>query len=139
MATGQRGSRDRTIRRGVALTTVTLGALVVGLWWPGALAVALLVGWGIWYDYRHPRTAGWIAPSMGSLAVMEGADPTFVTNASADHVADASGRTFDARRREPSLERRAVLAGRGSGLLGTFVVSLAWVLGVAALVWYIKS
>jgi hypothetical protein len=127
------------IRRGSALTAVTLGALVIGVWWPLVLAIALLVGWGIWYDYRHPRTAGWIAPRMGSLAVLEGADPTFVSNASADHVADPSGRTFDARRREPSPEQRAVMAGGGSGLLGTFIVSLAWVAGVLALVWFMKS
>lgn len=139
MTTGYRGSRQRMIRRGSALTAVTLGALVIGVWWPLVLAIALLVGWGIWYDYRHPRTAGWIAPRMGSLAVLEGADPTFVSNASADHVADPSGRTFDARRREPSPEQRAVMAGGGSGLLGTFIVSLAWVAGVLALVWFMKS
>ena len=118
---------------------MTLGALAIGVWWPLVLAISLLIGWGIWYDYRHPRNSGWIAPRMGSLAVLEGADPTFVSNASADHVADPSGRTFDARRREPSPEQRAVMAGGGSGLLGTFIVSLAWVAGVAALVMLMKN
>ena len=76
---------------------------------------------------------------MGSLAAAQGEDASYVVNESGYPVVDESGRTFGGRRREPTPEQQAVLAGGSSGLLGLILLSVAWAGAVCLVIWWVSN
>ena len=84
-----------------------------------------LLIWAFWYDFTHQPRGGWRPAPMGSFAVTNNADPTFLVSERGDSVVDPTGRTYEGSSRVPTPEEQAAMGdGRRGGLLG-LVVELA--------------
>ena len=96
---------------------VALG-MRLGIFWGFLLPIGLLVVWGLHYDYSHKPRGGWRPAPMGSFAVVNNADPTFLINERGDSGVDPTGRTYGGPSRVPTPEEQAAMgSGSWEGLL----------------------
>lgn len=110
--------RWRLTLRVLGVLLVVLLGLRLGIFWGFVVPIGLLVVWGAYYDYSHKPRGGWRAAPMGSFAVANNADPTFLVNERGDAGVDQTGRTFAAPTRVPTPEEQAALPSQGwEGLL----------------------
>jgi len=109
------------IRVLVVLLLVALG-LRLGIFWGFLVFLGGLVLWALYYDYSHKPRGGWRPAPMGSFAVVNNADPTFLINERGDSNVDPLGRTYGGASRVPTPEEQAAMgSGSWDGLL--------WVVG----------
>jgi hypothetical protein len=102
------------------LMVVAIVALTVrlGIYWGFVVPVGLLVMWGLYYDYSHKPRGGWRPAPMGSFAVVNNVDPSFLISERGDSTVDATGRTFQGSSRVPTPEEQAAMGtGSWDGLL----------------------
>lgn len=110
-----------TLRVLVVLLLVLLG-LRLGIFWGFVVPIGLLVVWASYYDYSHKPRGGWRPAPMGSFAVVNHADPTFLIDEHGDAGVDPTGRTYGAPTRVPTPEEQAALGSQGwDGLLSVLV------------------
>jgi hypothetical protein len=120
--------RWQLVIKAVVVVLVAALVLALGVWWGFVVPVALLVLWGLWWDFSRKPRGGWRAAPMGSFAVVNGADPTFLVNERGDSVVDQTGRTYaGSSSRVPTVEEQAAMGG--SGWAG-----VAWILAEAVVI-----
>lgn len=101
----------------MVLLLVAVG-LRLGIFWGFLVFLGGFVLWGLYYDYSHKPRGGWRPAPMGSFAVVNNADPTFLINERGDSNVDPVGRTYRGASRVPTPEEQAAMgSGSWSGLL----------------------
>jgi hypothetical protein len=89
---------------------VALG-IRLGIYWGFLVFIGLLMMWGAYYDFSHKPRGGWRPAPMGSFAVTNNADPTFLINERGDSAVDPLGRTYGGPSRVPTPEEQAAMGG----------------------------
>jgi hypothetical protein len=108
----------RLALRVVMVALVVLLGIRLGIFWGFLVFIGVLVVWGFYYDYSHKPRGGWRPAPMGSFAVVNNVDPTFLINERGDSAVDPLGRTYGGPSRVPTPEEQAAMGGRGwQGLL----------------------
>ena len=117
--------RWRLALRVLMVVLIVAVGVRLGLFWGFLVSGAGLLIWAFWYDFTHQPRGGWRPAPMGSFAVTNNADPTFLVSERGDSVVDPTGRTYEGSSRVPTPEEQAAMGdGRAGGLLG-LVVELA--------------
>jgi hypothetical protein len=108
----------RLALRVVMVALVVLLGIRLGIFWGFLVFIGVLVVWGFYYDYSHKPRGGWRPAPMGSFAVVNNVDPTFLINERGDSAVDPLGRTYGGPSRVPTPEEQAAMGGGGwQGLL----------------------
>jgi hypothetical protein len=103
--------KSRLALRVVAVVLVVALGIRLGIVWGVLVFIGLLVVWGFYYDYSHKPRGGWRPALMGSFAVANNADPTFLINERGDSGVDPLGRTYGGPSRVPTPEEQAAMGG----------------------------
>ena len=130
-------ARAKAVRSGLVIGVLVVVALAIGGSWFAVACFAAFGALAISYNYRHHGgKGGWKRIPPSSLAVTNGADPTFLVNQRSDASVDPSGRTFSAGTKEPTPEMRATMRGSfWDGLGGLAIELVVIVLVVVGLLW----
>jgi hypothetical protein len=119
---------------------VTLIVLVVallirlGVAWVLTVPVGALLIWAAAYDYSHKPRGGWRPAPMGSFAVINDVDPSFIINERGGVQVDPLGRTYAGPERVPTPEEQAALGGGEWRSLLWVVAELAVIAALLVLV-----
>jgi hypothetical protein len=127
-------------RLALRVATVTLLVAVgvrLGVFWGFLVPIGLLLVWGSYYDYSHKPRGGWRPAPMGTFAVINNADPTFMINERGDSGVDPTGRTYGGASRVPTPEEQAAMGGGSAQGLLWIVAELVVLVGLVFLLFYV--
>jgi hypothetical protein len=111
------------LRVAMVALLVALG-IRLGIYWGFLVFVGGLIVWALYYDYSHKPRGGWRPAPMGSFAVVNNVDPTFLINERGDSSVDPLGRTYGGPSRVPTPEEQAAMGGGNWGGLLWVVAEL---------------
>jgi len=103
--------RWRLALRVLAVVLLVALGLRVGIFWGFLVPVGLLLCWAFAYDVTHKPRGGWRPAPMGTYAVVNHVDPTFLINERGDVAVDPTGRTYGAATRIPTPEEQEAMGG----------------------------
>jgi hypothetical protein len=127
--------RWQFVLRVVVVALVAALLLALGVWWGFVVPIALLVVWGLWWDLTRKPRGGWRTAPMGSFAVTNDVDPTFLINERGDSVVDPTGRTYaGSSSRVFTVEEQAATGGSSWGGLAGVVVEVVVIAVLVVLV-----
>lgn len=110
--------RWRLALRIVLVVLLVLLGIRLGIFWGFLVFIGGLLVWAFSYDYSHKPRGGWRPAPMGSFAVVNDVDPTFLINERGDTGVDPVGRTYGGPSRVPTPEEQATMGGgEGQSLL----------------------
>ena len=111
--------RWRLALRVIAVVLLVALGVRLGIYWGFLVFLGAFLIWGFYYDYSHKPRGGWRPAPMGSFAVVNNADPSFLINERGDSGVDPTGRTYGGPSRVPTPEEQAAIGGGSSweGLL----------------------
>ena len=101
----------RLALRVVMVALLVLLGIRLGIFWGFLVFIGVLVVWGFYYDFSHKPRGGWRPAPMGSFAVVNNVDPTFLINERGDSAVDPLGRTYGGPSRVPTPEEQAAMGG----------------------------
>ena len=95
----------------ICIALVVLLGIRLGIFWGFLVFIGAIVVWGFYYDFSHKPRGGWRPAPMGSFAVVNNVDPTFLINERGDSAVDPLGRTYGGPSRVPTPEEQAAMGG----------------------------
>ena len=101
----------RLALRVVMVALLVLLGIRLGIFWGFLVFIGVLVVWGFYYDFSHKPRGGWRPAPMGSFAVVNNVDPTFLITERGDSAVDPLGRTYGGPSRVPTPEEQAAMGG----------------------------